>query len=94
MSYNSANLTVSRRFDTPSGQHYGYEYSTSDTVATVKGGGYFATIDAFQKLRPGDLVAVTCFDGNFLGFVDGTGTPGSPDVTLVDIATVSAFNGW
>lgn len=95
MAYNDANLVVARKFDTQGNDGTsprGYTYSTSDTVATVKGSNYWD--GAIHKLRPGDLVAVTADDGKFLGVVSSVDLGGAPEVSLSDVATVSTFNGW
>lgn len=96
MAYTDANLVFSRKLVNLGGVtsiNYGYTYSTGDTVATVKGSNYWD--GAIQKLRPGDLVAVTANDGKYLAVVTEVDhSAGTPEVSMDDIATVSTFNGW
>jgi hypothetical protein len=67
-----------------------WDYSTSDTIATVEAGSYFDTADALKALRQADWIRVTASDGKAIYFVDGAALS-SPDIGIIKQAVVTSF---
>ena len=64
-----------------------YDYTTSDSLATVETGGYFNA--ATKTLRPHDLIRVTATDGKAILFV--VSSFGSVDASLIVATDVNSF---
>lgn len=90
MAFNLSNLVVSDAvaWDFEYGRIW--DYSTSDSIATVEGGTYWDTLDATRALRKGEWVRVTASDGKGIYMVVRS-IYSTPEAELVKQATVSSF---
>ena len=80
MAYNDANLVLTGNQQDP-GPFY-WVYTTSDTVGTVEGGGYFS--GAFGRLRLGDIIRAACSNGTEMLRVTDARTSGSLSINTIE----------